>query len=407
MKILIANPGSTSYKCKLYDITDLPTRQAGLPTRQTGIRILFQATVERIGDKEGIYSYNFEGDEKKLLKLEIPDYTFAINLTLESIKERILIEEINAVGFKTVHAKGVSGCVELTDDVLKAMEDYRFLAPVHTDVYITAISVFKKLLNNTPLIGLFETHFHKNIPPEAYLYGIPYEYFEKYGIRKYGFHGASHRFIGIRAKELFGAEKVISCHLGGSSSVCAIKDGLSIDTSMGMSPQSGLLQAKRVGDLDPFALLYLMKKENLTIEEVGDILMSKGGIYGISGISGDFRDIEEGMLKGNKRAELAFKTFAYYVKRYIGEYLAVLDSADCIVFTAGAGQNSALLRKEILSNMDNLGIIIDENKNNSNPKEGLISHESSKIKIAIIPTNEEYIVANEVKNFLENRISAK
>ena len=389
MKILIANPGSTSYKCKLYDMTNMT--------------VLFQATVERIRDKQGIYSYNFDGEQGKSVKLEIPDYNFAVDLTLKSIKEKYLIEDVIAVGFKTVHAKGVTGCVTLTDDVLNAMADYRLLAPVHTDVYITAISVFKKLLKTTPLIGLFETHFHKNIPPEAYLYGIPYEYYEKYGIRKYGFHGASHRFIGIRAKELFGAEKVISCHLGGSSSVCAIKNGLSIDTSMGMSPQSGLLQAKRVGDLDPFALLYLMKKENLSIEAVGNILMSKGGIYGISGISGDFRDIEEGMLIGNKRAELAFNTFAYYVKRYIGEYLAILNSADCIVFTAGAGQNSSLLRKTILANMDNLGIIIDEDKNNSNPKEGLISHESSKIKVAIIPTNEEYIVAMEIKNFLENK----
>jgi acetate kinase len=389
MKILIANPGSTSYKCKLYDLADM--------------EILFQANVERIGDNEGIYSFNFSGEEQKINYLKIPDYFFAVNLTLESIKKRILIGEISAVGFKTVHAKDVTGCVELTDEVLDAMEAYRLLAPVHTDVYLKAISVFKEILKDTSLIGLFETDFHKNIPPEAYLYGIPYEYYEKHGVRKYGFHGASHRYIGLRAKELFHAEKIISCHLGGSSSVCAINNGVSIDTSMGMSPQSGLLQAKRVGDLDSFALLYLMEKENLSINEIQNILMSKGGIWGISGISGDFRDIEKGMLKGNKRAELAFKTFAYYVKRYIGEYLAILNSPDCIVFTAGAGQNSALLRKEILSNMDNLGIIIDEDKNNSNPKEGLISQESSKIKIAIIPTNEEYIVANEVKNFLENK----
>lgn len=389
MKILIANPGSTSYKCKLYDMTDMS--------------VLFQATVERIGDKEGIYSFNFCGDHKKIVNLEIPNYIFAVNLTLDSIKGKYSIQDVAAVGFKTVHAKGVTGCVELQEDVIKAMENFRSLAPVHTDVYLTAISVFKKLLKSTPLIGLFETHFHKNIPPEAYMYGIPYEYFEKHGIRKYGFHGASHRFIGIRSKELFGSKKVISCHLGGSSSVCAIKDGWSIDTSMGMSPQSGLLQAKRVGDLDPFGLLYLMEKENLSVKDVGNMLMSKGGIYGISGISGDFRDIEDEMLKGNKRAELAFKTFAYYVKRYIGEYFAILNGADCIVFTAGAGQNSPRLRKEILNNMENLGIVIDDEKNNSNPQEGLISLASSKIKVAIIPTNEEFIVANEVKNFLENK----
>ena len=388
MKILIANPGSTSYKCKLYDMTDM--------------KILFQASVERIGDKEeGFYSFIFNDDEEIILKRKIPDYYSAIELTLETLKKKFSIEDVSAIGFKTVHAKGITGCVELSDNVLKAMEDFRLLAPVHTDLYITAISVFKKLLKKTPLIGLFETHFHKNIPPEAYMYGIPYKYYEEYGIRKYGFHGASHRFIGLRARELFSADKVISCHLGGSSSVCGIKDGWSIDVSMGMSPQSGLLNAKRVGDFDSFALLYLMEKENLSISEVGNILMSQSGIYGISCFSGDFRDIEKEMERGNKKAELAFKTYAYYVKRYIGEYLAVLNSADYIIFTAGAGQNSPALRKEILSNMENLGIILHDEKNSANPKEGLISTDESKIKVAIIPTNEEYIVAKEVQKFLK------
>ena len=389
MKILIANPGSTSYKCKLYDALNMD--------------ILFQATVERIGYEEGIYSYNFGNNTKRVVKQNIPDYFAAVKLTLDTLGEQYSIEDLDAVGFKTVHAKDITGCVELTDFVLKAMQEYRLLAPVHTDVYLTAISVFKKLLSSTPLIGLFETHFHKNIPPEAFMYGIPYEFYEKYGIRKYGFHGASHRYIGIRAKELFNADKVISCHLGGSSSVCAVKDGWSIDTSMGMSPQSGLLNAKRVGDFDPFALLYLMDKENLSIEKAGEILMSKSGLFGISGISGDFRDIEANMLKGDKKAELAFKTFAYYVKRYIGEYMVILNKADCIVFTAGAGQNSALLRKEIISNMENLGIVINDELNNANPKEDLISSQNSEIKIAVIPANEELIVAEEVKNFLHNK----
>jgi len=389
MKILIANPGSTSYKCKMYDMKDM--------------KVLFRATVERIGDSEGIYSYSFSGSETEKQILNVPDYFSAVNLTLETLKKKFSIEEVAAVGFKTVHAKGIAGCVELTNETLDAMKEYRLLAPVHTDVYLKAISVFKKLLESTPLIGLFETHFHKNIPPEAYMYGIPYRYYEKYGIRKYGFHGASHRYIGMRAKELFSANKVISCHLGGSSSVCAIKDGWSVDTSMGMSPQSGLLNAKRVGDFDPFALLYLMEKEHLSIDKTGEILMSEGGLLGISGISGDFRDIEEKMLQGDERALIAFKTFAYYVKRYIGEYLAVLNNADCIVFTAGAGQNSPRLRKEILKGMDNLGIILEENLNDSNPAEGLISGKDSKIKIAVIPTNEEFIVANEVKAYLAKK----
>lgn len=388
MKILIANPGSTSYKCKLYNVDDMS--------------VLFQAVVERIGDEQGIYSYSF--DKKETIKevLEIPDYSSAVDLTLKSLEQKYSIKDIAAVGFKTVHAKGVTGCVELTDHVVQSMKAFQPLAPVHTDVYLTAISVFKKLLKATPLIGLFETHFHVNIPPEAYQYGIPFKYYEKHGIRKYGFHGASHRFIGQRARELFNADKVISCHLGGSSSVCAIKDGWSVDTSMGMSPQSGLLNAKRVGDLDPFGLLYLMEKEGLSINEIREILISQSGIFGISESISDFRDLEESMNAGNKRSKIAFKTFAYYVKRYIGEYMAVLNSADCIVFTAGAGQNSPALRGEILKDMQNIGIELDQKLNEANPKEGLISTEKSAVKIAVIPTNEEFIVAKEVEKLLNN-----
>lgn len=386
MKILVANPGSTSYKCKLFEMSDLT--------------VLFQAVVERIGDTGGIYSYQFTGEEKVVRKLKIPDYFFAVDLTLSSLKDRFNIGDLSAVGFKTVHAKDVSGCVELTKEVVQAMEAYQPLAPVHTQVYLTAISVFRKLLPRKPLVGLFETAFHVKIPAEAYLYGIPYEYFQKYGIRKYGFHGASHRYIGERVKELFFPEnnswKIISCHLGGSASVCAIRDGWSVDTSMGMSPQSGLLNAKRVGDFDPYALLYLMEQENLSIQEVRELLISRGGIFGISGRSGDLRDVEAGMQQGRGRDDLAFKTFAYYVKRYIGEYLAILNGADCVAFTAGAGQNSPQLRKEILQNMENVGLLLDDEENNTNPKEGLISTNDSPIKIAVIPTNEELIVAREV-----------
>ena len=389
MKILIANPGSTSYKCKLYKSADMA--------------VLFEATVERIGEQDAIYRFRHAGEAETTSTQPVPDYPGAVGLTLSTLATRHSIESLSAVGFKTVHAKGVTGCVGLTPDVLAAMEEYRLLAPVHTDVYVMAISIFRNLLPATPLVGLFETHFHKNIPPEAATYGIPYDYTVRHGIRKYGFHGASHRYVAMRAAELFGARKVISCHLGGSSSVCAIRDGWSVDTSMGMSPQSGLLNAKRVGDLDPYALLYLMQKEKLSVEAVGKVLMSNGGILGISGSSGDFRDIEASMRKGDARAELAFNTFAYVVKRYIGEYLAVLNGADCIVFTAGAGQKGVLLRKRILTNMENLGIVLDDARNRENPNEGLISSDTSPVRIAIIPTNEELVVAKEVGAFMERR----
>lgn len=391
MKILIANPGSTSYKCKLYDSKNMG--------------ILFQAAIQRIGDSQSDFSFSFEDGIKKNSVQVIPDYTSAVELTIQTLNQRISTDEIDAVGFKTVHAKDISGCVELDSNVLSAMEEYRSLAPVHTDVYITAIKAFQDLKLSVPLVGLFETHFHVNIPREAFLYGIPYELYEKHGIRKYGFHGASHRYIGQRAKELYDADKVISCHLGGSSSVSAIKNGWSVDTSMGMSPQSGLLNSNRVGDLDPFGLLYLMEKEQLTIEQTRNILMNKGGIFGISGRSGDLRDIEEGMKKGNNRDETAFNTFAYYVKRYIGEYMAVLNGADCIVFTAGGGENSPLLRKKIISEMNNLGVLLDEEKNNSIEGEGLISKDESAVLVSVIPTNEEFIVSKEVEKFLSQKNS--
>jgi len=390
MKILIANPGSTSYKCKLYDMS--------------ARSILFQAGIERIGDEKGRYTYRIADQDPRQLEQPIADYHTAVNMTLKNLEEILPISDLSAVGFKTVHAKSISGCQALTAPVIQAMKEYMPLAPVHTQVYLTAIDVFQNILPETPLIGLFETAFHDQIPPEAYLYGIPYEFYKKYGIRKYGFHGASHRYIGERSKELYFSRqrhwKVISCHLGGSSSVCAIKDGHSIDTSMGMSPQSGLLNANRVGDLDAYALLYLMERESLSIDQTRKLLMSKAGLLGISGLSGDFRDIESQMVQGHERASLAFKTFAYYVKRYIGEYLAILNGADCIVFTGGAGQHSPRLRKEILKNMENLGILPDDEKNEDNPGEGLISADDAQVKIAVIPTDEELVVAREVEKFL-------
>ncbi len=393
MKILVANPGSTSYKCKLYQMPQF--------------KVLFEAVVERIGSEDAIFTFQFNQEEAVKQVLPVKDYFEAVHLTLNAIKEKISLEELAAVGFKTVLAKNITGCVELTPQVVQAMKDYRPLAPVHTDVYTTAISVFQELLPFTVLVGLFETHFHVNIPPEATMYGIPYEYYEKHGIRKYGFHGASHHYIAEKSWELFKAQKVISCHLGGSASVCAIKNGWSIDTSMGMSPQCGLLNAKRVGDLDPFALLFLMEAEGWSIEQAREVLASRGGLYGIYGKSGDLRDIEQAMKSGNQRAELAFKTFAYHVKRYIGEYLAILNGADCIVFTAGIGQHSPAIRAEILKNMENLGIVLDAQKNWANPKQGLISHEASSVKVAVIPTNEEFIVVREVERFLKENLDSK
>lgn len=391
MKILIANPGSTSYKCKLLD-TD--------PGEN-----IFQASVERIGDEKGIFSYSWGDDKASIEERHILDYHSAINLVIETLKQRIPLKDISAVGFKVVMAKGITGCVELTEDVLKAMAAYIPLAPVHNSVYLSAISVFQKVLPETPLIGLFETSFHMDIPPEAFLYGIPYSYYKKYGIRKYGFHGASHQYISEYVRDRFGKGnsdlKIISCHLGGSSSICAIRNGISIDTSMGMSPQCGLLNMKRVGDLDPFALLYIMEQDGITINEMRRILIFKAGVYGISELSGDLRDIEKAMKEGNAQAGYAFKSFAYACKRYIGEYMAILNRADVIVLTGGVGQNSSSMRKEILSDMENIGIILDLEKNESVSKEGIISADNSPVRIAVAPTDEEAVVARAVSEYLE------
>ena len=390
MRILVANPGSTSYKCKLYETDTMDC--------------LYQATVQRIGDVEGRIDYQFADGVNVTVNQPFKDYHCAIECTLEALQEKFEINSIAAVGFKVVVAKNVTGCVELTEDVVKAMQEYRVMAPVHTQVYLTAIAILQDLMQKTPMIGLFETAFHTEITQEKYLYGIPYKFYQKHGIRKYGFHGASHRYIAYRIKQEFNNGditcRIISCHLGGSSSICAIKDGVSIDVSMGMSPQSGLLNAKRTGDLDPFALLYLMEKENLSIEQTRYMLANESGMLGISELSGDFRDIQTAMKEGNRKANAAFDTFVYFARRYIGEYLAVLNGADYIVFTAGAGENNPLLRKSIVQNMENLGIILDDEKNFRNPIEGLISANKSPIKVAVIPTNEEFIVVQAVSDKL-------
>ena len=388
MNILIANPGSTSYKCKLIDMD--------------GMQSKFEAEVERIGQKKSIFSY--QSDEKEETReIPIPDYTKAVKLTIAALQDNNLFSRIEAVGFKTVLAKDVTGTVEIDERIIKAMEEYTPLAPVHNKAYLKVISIFREVIPDIPLIGKFETSFHTDIPPKAYTYGIPYKFSDKYGIRKYGFHGASHQYIAETAeKELLNdpdESRIISCHLGGSSSVCAIKNGKSVDTSMGMSPQSGLLNAERTGDLDPFALLYLQEEEDLSIDEMRGILGSKSGVAGISGVGGDFRDVIDAKEEGNQRAELAFRTFSYYVRRYIGEYLAVLNGADVIVFTAGIGKNNPAIRREILKDMGNLGIVLDKEKNKKVTQEGKISAVESNTKIHVLPTDEELIVARKVQEY--------
>jgi acetate kinase len=278
------------------------------------------------------------------------------------------------------------------------MEEFIPIAPSHNPPYINAIKNIKQLLPGKPLVGLFEPAFHKTIPEYAYCYGLPYEWIEKYGIRKYGFHGASLRYVSERVIKILGKNnlKQIICHLGGSSSICAVKRGKSIDTSMGFSPQSGIPHSTRPGDLDPFVVLYLMKKENLTVDDVIKKLSEESGLLGISGVSGEMKDIVESTKNANKRALLAIDTFVYNVKKYIGSYIAILEGLDVLAFTGGIGERSDLIREKICSGLEFLGIKIDAEKNKNVSKEIKeidISSRESKVKILIVPTNEEIIVA--------------
>jgi len=394
MKILVANIGSTSLKWRLFD---------------------FSNNAERLLHKGG-----FE---------RVTDYSKAIEDCLAELKKANAIaseSELSAVGFKTVIAKNVTGCVRLDERVLQAMTDYNGLAPAHNPPYITGIKLFAQRMPSVPLIALFETAFHQFAPEASQRYAVPQTWLD-IGVRRWGFHGASHKFIAERSAELLcrpdvaerarqlyvnnGAAKisgaplrVISCHLGGSSSVTGILNGASIGTSMGMSPQSGLPQNNRVGDLDAEALPYAVKTLGLTIEEAQKQLSKQGGLLGVSGVSNDVRDIADAAGKGNANAKLALDVFVASARHWVGSYFLQLNGADAIVFTAGTGENRAEMRAAICANLENLGIKLDAEKNNSTrATEAIISAADSAVKIFVIPTNEELVVARETKRFLETK----
>jgi len=392
MKILVANIGSTSLKWRLFDCSN---------------------SAERLLHKGG-----FE---------RVTDYPKAIEDCLAELKNANAIaseSELSAVGFKTVIAKNVTGCVRLDERVLQAMTDYNGLAPAHNPPYITGIKLFAQRMPSVPLIALFETAFHQFAPEASQRYAVPQAWLD-IGVRRWGFHGASHKFIAERSAELLcrpdvaerarqlyvnnGAAKisgaplrVISCHLGGSSSVTGILNGASIGTSMGMSPQSGLPQNNRVGDLDAEALPYAVKTLGISVEEAQKQLTKQGGLLGVSGVSNDVRDITDAAGKGNANAKLALDVFVASARHWIGSYFLQLNGADAIVFTAGTGENQANIRAAICANLENLGIKIDAEKNNSTrATEAIISAADSAVKIFVIPTNEELVVARETKRFLE------
>lgn len=395
--ILVANVGSTSLKFQLIRFPEEESLASG--------------RFERIGSDDAILSWSC-GEQSRSTTEPLSDYTAAINrmiaiLTTGPSAVIASLKEIAAVGFKTVIAKGFEGCVQITEEVLRGMEEFTLLAPAHNPPYIKAIRVFREAMPGTPLVGLFEPAFHVTAPDYAKVYAVPKEWRERYGIRRYGYHGASHRYISERAPVLLGLSKertnIISCHLGGSSSICAIQGGESVDTSMGFSPQSGLFHGTRHGELDPFAVLYVMREQNLSIDEMVELLTKKSGLLGLSGVSGDVRDVESAAAAGNDEARLALDAFCYDVKMYIGAYLAVLGRVDAVVFTGGIGERGTGVRRRVCSGLEPLGINLDHDRNERmTGQEAGISTDSSKTAIWVVPTNEELIVGRATAELLRS-----
>ena len=346
----------------------------------------------------------------------MPDHEVALKLILDVLMDRKLgviknLSEINAVGHRVVHGGEIfASSVLIDDEVIKVLEEYSYLAPLHNPPNLMGIKASMKLLPGVPNVAVFDTAFHQSMPKKAFLYALPYEYYEKYRIRRYGFHGTSHRYVSKRASEILGKPyeelKIITCHLGNGASIAAIKNGKSVDTSMGFTPLEGLVMGTRSGDIDPSIVVFLQEKENLSAQEVYNILNKKSGVFGLSkGFSSDMRDIEEAMLNGDEIARIVIDVYEYRIAKYIGAYAAAMNGVDAIVFTAGVGENSPIIREEICENyLGYLGIKIDKERNNFKGEERIISTQDSKVAVLVIPTNEELVIARDTKEIVEKGI---
>ncbi len=399
MKVLVINCGSSSLKYQVLDMTNE--------------ELICKGLVERIGMEGSVISHTKTGMDKFVLEAPMKDHKDAIGHVIDALKDEEhgvvkAMSEIGAVGHRVVHAgEKFAHSVLITDDVIKALEECVDLAPLHNPPNLLGIAACQELMPYTPMVGVFDTAFHQTMPPQSYIYAIPYEYYEKYGIRRYGFHGTSHKYVSERAAEMLNVDiedlKIITCHLGNGASVSAIKRGKCIDTSMGLTPLEGLVMGTRSGDIDPAIVTYIREKENLEQGVANDILNKKSGMLGISGVSSDFRDIEAAAEEGNERAMLALKVFAQRVKFYIGGYIAEMNGVDAIVFTAGVGENDMGMRDIICNEMGNLGIKLDLVKNKVRGKEMVISADDSKVKVLLIPTNEELMIARDTYNIVTNK----
>lgn len=397
MNVLVINCGSSSLK---YQVIDSETEQ-----------VLAKGICERIGI-DGRLVYTPAGGEKEVSDLDMPTHKQAVQYVIDALtneKTGVIksLDEIGAVGHRLVHGGEKFACSTLIDeDVIKAVEECCDLAPLHNPANLIGVRACQELMPDTPQAGVFDTAFHQTMPQEAYMYGVPYEYYEKYKVRKYGFHGTSHSFVSRRMAELLGKPvedlKIIVCHLGGGASICAVKGGKSVDTSMGLSPLEGLIMGTRSGDIDPSVMEFICKKENMDMNGIMEVLNKKSGVQGLSGVSSDFRDLQAGAAEGNERCAMAVDVFCYRAVKYIGAYVAAMDGVDAIAFTAGLGENDEIVRRKIVNRLGYLGIKLDdEANNNGRGKEIAISTPDSKVPVWIVPTNEELAIARETVALLK------
>ena len=397
MNVLVINCGSSSLK---FQLINSDTEE-----------VLAKGLCERIGI-DGRLTYQPAGGEKEKTDLAMPTHEEAIQYVINALtneKTGVVksLDEIGAVGHRVVHGgeKFASSAI-ITEEMKKAVEECNELAPLHNPANLLGIAACEKLMPGTPMVGVFDTAFHQTMPQKAYMYGLPYEYYEKYKVRRYGFHGTSHSFVSKRAAEILGVPydqtKTIVCHLGNGSSVSAVLNGKSVDTSMGLTPLEGLVMGTRSGDIDPAILEFIAKKENLDIDGLMDVVNKKSGVYGLSGnLSSDFRDLWDAADAGNEKAKVALEVFAYRVAKYVGAYVAAMNGVDNIVFTAGIGENDHGVRELVLGYLGYLGIEIDEEANNTRGQEIMISKPGSKVNVLVIPTNEELAIARETVALLK------
>lgn len=392
MKVLVINCGSSSLKFQLID--------------SDSEKCLAKGLCERIGIDGSMITYAPEGGEKENTVTPMSDHTEAIRLVLEALTNSRTgvvksLDEIGAVGHRVVHGgEKFAESVVINDEVLAAVEECNDLAPLHNPANLIGINACRKLMPNTPMVGVFDTAFHQTMPEEAYMYGLPYEYYQKYKIRRYGFHGTSHSYVSARAAEVLGKKyedlKIIVCHLGNGASISAVENGHCVDTSMGLTPLEGLIMGTRSGDIDPAIIEFIAHKENKSIDEVMAILNKKSGVLGLSdNLSSDFRDLEKSYVAGEERGLRTIIAYSYRVAKYIGAYTAAMNGVDAICFTAGVGENNPLVRKHVCQYLGYLGIALDQEKNKVRGEDAEISTPDSKVKVLVVPTNEELAIARE------------